>query len=416
MRTGGIFERDVERGVAVKVWWRLGFCVWFGLACVRAWGQAEVNVVKKDGAGKVGLDLSGLRGSGGATPVFLKTLADDLQRSGWFVLTRNGSVIVQGTAADAGRLAVACQVASRGGTQFLSRSYADESARARQLAHRVADDIVEAVMKKKGIASTRIVMVGNVGKRKDLYLCDADGANLRNITQRGLVCVSPMWAPDANTIVFTWYARAYPDVYRISLNDRTASPLASFPGLNAGASVAPDGARLALTLSKDGNPELYTLGMGGGRPARLTHTPHASEACPCWSPDGRRLVYVSNQSGSPQLYIMGVDGGAATRITFRGSENVSPNWGPDGRIVYSSRREGRYQLCVFNPADSSVEQLTSDGYDHENPSWAPDARHVVFTRQANYKCGVYILDTVDKASIPITPQQGEWYAPAWSPK
>ena len=55
----------------------------------------------------------------------------------------------------------------------------------------LADEIVQAVKGVKGIASTRIAMIGSHGARKDLYLCDADGGNLVKITNQGAVCLSP---------------------------------------------------------------------------------------------------------------------------------------------------------------------------------------------------------------------------------
>ena len=173
---------------------------------------------------------------------------------------------------------------------------------------------------------------------------------------------------------------------------------------------------MALILSKDGNPDLYVMDIHSKRLTRLTKTGHAAEASPSWSPDGSQIVYVSDTSGSPQLYIISNRGSRAKRISFRGRENVSPDWGRDGRIAYSSRRSGRYHICVYDPEDGQTVQLTKEYVDHESPSWAPDGRHIVYVRTINYNADLYILDTMGDSPIRLTNMSGDWYAPSWSPK
>jgi len=174
---------------------------------------------------------------------------------------------------------------------------------------------------------------------------------------------------------------------------------------------------MALTLSKDGNPELYVMNLASRRLTRLTRTPKAAEASPSWSPDGRRIVFVSDSSGSPQLYLVSRTGGQARRITFRGNENVAPDWGPGDRIACSSRRGGRYQICVLDPdSDEPETQVTSDYSDHEDPSWMRDGRHIVYSRTLRYESVLYVLDTMGDPEIRLTTMRGDWYSPACSPK
>ena len=59
---------------------------------------------------------------------------------------------------------------------------------------------------------------------------------------------------------------------------------------------------LALTMSKDGNPELYTVGASGGGARRLTRYTRVSSQ----DRHGRRMETRSSirrdERGSPQLY------------------------------------------------------------------------------------------------------------------
>jgi TolB protein len=388
---------------------------WLAAAMLAA--GADVIVVK-GGAAKTGLDLTGLRSSGLSGDTFCKTLENDLRLSGWFAIVKGGGVVaVSGSCAEAaGRLQVNCRVAQvTTGRTYLQRSYSEAPAQARDVAHQLADEIVKAVMGKRGIASTHIVTVGRRGGKKDLYLCDADGAQMRQLTRDGSPCLGPSWSPTGAFLVYTSFRSGYPDVYMIGLSTLSRTQVASYPGLNSGGDVSPDGRRVVLTLSKDGNPDLYVLEVGSRRATRLTRTRFAAEASASWSPDGNSVVFVSDQSGSPQLYEVSSAGAGYRRLTFRGSENVAPDWGPDGRIAYSSKREGKYHVCVMNAGGGGEIQLTREYADFEDPSWAPDGRHIVCSRTVDYRSDLCILDTMGDPPIRLTTTAGDWYCPAWSP-
>jgi len=144
---------------------------------------------------------------------------------------------------------------------------------------------------------------------------------------------------------------------------------------------------------------------------RLTETVHGVEASPCWSPDGRSIVYVSDISKTPQLYIVDVATRQSRRLTYRGSENVNPDWNGKGKIVYATKRGGGYQIAVIDPrtGEGSCELLTQPG-DYEHPSWAPDSRHIVCSNRSS----LYILDTLGDPAVRLINLAGNWISPDWS--
>ncbi|MBP7830938.1 MAG: PD40 domain-containing protein [Kiritimatiellae bacterium] len=394
---------------------------WLWLLIVAGWGavSARAQVVVTKGAGqKTGLDLAAFQAAptaGAAT--FRKTLQDDLARSGWFSLTApgRGEVVLQGQCAESGGSINATIYVLHATTRqsFMSKSYPASSAEARRMAHRAADDIILAVTGRKGLNSGRLVLVGNRTKNKELYLCDADGAGLVQLTQDRRISLAPRWSPDGKTIVYTSYLRGYPDVYSIDVGSGARKIVANYPGLNTGGAVAPNGRDMALILSRTGNPELFV--KSGGSLTRLTATAQAAEASPAWSPDGNRIVYVSDQAGTPQLYMISRSGGRGQRLTSRGSENVAPDWGANGWIAFSSKLGGRYQVCIMNPDTQEIRQITADGADYEDPSWAPDGRHIACARTVGYRSAIYLVDTMGDPPIPLLDASGDWFSPSWAP-
>ncbi len=380
---------------------------------------ADISIVKS-GAPKTPIDISGIIASGGQNAATFKlALENDLVKSGWFVIASpgRGAVVVSGPCQDSGRsISFSCAVKNTSGGVFLSKAYDDNVNRARSLAHVVSDDIVMAVKKVKGIASMRIALIGKRSGSKDLYMCDYDGGNLRSLTSFRTICMAPYWAPDGSAVTYTSFKSGFPEVYKIDVSARTHQKMSHYPGLSTGGAISPDGSSMALILSKDGNPELYVLNMRSSRLTRLTVTRSVVESSPVWSPDGKEIAFVSNKARTPQIYTMSRGGGMEKRMSFVGSENVAPDWGPDGRLTWCSRRGGNYQIVVRQTGGDEV-QISKESADFEDPSWAPDGRHVVCSKRSGYQggAGIYMLDTLGDPPVCLTNIAGDWLSPACSP-
>jgi TolB protein len=393
---------------------------WLGVACLLVAGVAGSGTAADDdlrivvtgtAAAKDAIALTGLQASGPQGRAFLQTLAADLERSGWYKVQAAGAAKVTGTVADAGSGVSAACTFSAAGRAFAWKHAGGDS---RQEAHLLADEIVRRLKGCAGIAATRILMVRRTGSnRADLYLCDSDGRNLKQVTHDNVACVGPRWTPDGRHAYYTSYVSGRPCVYRIAVDGGPRELLAGYLGLNTGAAVSPDGRDVALILSFPGNPEVFLMHLGNGM-ERLTRTRLANEASPAWSPDGRQLAYVSDATGKPHVYIMDVASRQSRRATFRGTENVAPSWGPDGRIAYCSRREGSYQIALLDPRAGESAGTVSSGPDHQDPSWAPDGRHIVCSRREGSGGTVCILDTLGDPPVRSFALSGDWIAPEWS--
>ncbi|MEI7899186.1 MAG: DPP IV N-terminal domain-containing protein [bacterium] len=359
--------------------------------------------------------MSGLKASGPNGQLFLRTLTRDLELSGWFKVAApgaGGAVSVSGTISEAGGgIQSVCRVTWPGKT-FNWAKVSMGPAEVRRQAHQLSDEMVRLIAGETGIAQTRIVFVNRRGRNNaDLYLCDADGQGVMQITHDNVAAVGPRWAPNGRDIYYTSFLKGYPAVYRMVAGATERKSLAAFRGLNTGAAISPDGLRAVLILSYQGNPDLYMLNLSSGQLQRLTQTESAAEANPCWAPDGRSIVYVSDPAKAPQLYIVDVATRQSRRLTYKGVENVNPDWSSKGRIVYATKRGGGYQIASIDPraGEGSCELLTQPG-DYEHPSWAPDGRHVICSSRST----LYILDTLGDPAVRLINLAGNWMSPDWS--
>ena len=354
-----------------------------------------ITVSKGD---QINLAVSPLGGSDGAAAT--KIVQNDLALSGYFILGgANSTYTVRGTASGS----LQGQVVDHSGGTVLSKTYGGST---RDNAHQFANDIIETLTGHKGIAGTRITFIATRSGKKEVYLADFDGSNVRQLTHDNTISVHPSLSPDGRRIAYTGYQSGYADVYVIDVGGGSRNRIVNFPGTNSGATFSPDGSRLALTISKDGNPELYTVGASGGGAQRLTRT-RGVESGPTWSPDGSEIIYSSDQGGSPQLCRIASSGGSGQSISTGRGYCTEPNWSPDGKkIAFNVRSGGEFQIAILDLAGGGTRTMATG----QDPVWGADSRHLIFTDGG----AVYMLDTVSSRKNKILDGLGKITEPSWS--
>jgi len=64
---------------------------------------------------------------------------------------------------------------------------------------------------------------------------------------------------------------------------------------------------------KDGNWEVYTMGVGGGPATNSSYNP-ADDGLGAISPDGKWVAFVSNRDGRWGVWVVPISGGDAQRL------------------------------------------------------------------------------------------------------
>ena len=344
--------------------------------------------------------------SGAQAATFTKSLKRNLELSGCFVVRPSGSIKVTGNVND--------EIVATGPKKLhVTTTMVANEKDARMAARLVADGLCEAFAGQKGFARDPIVFVSRKSaKSSELCMCYPDGQDIRQLTADAQAVVGPRWK-DKHTVFYTGFLNGGPQIWEQNVVTGKRKSVWNFKGLSTGAVLSPDGQRVAIILSFQGNPELYVIELATRKWTRLTKTPNASEGQPSWSPDGKKIVYVSDETRHPQLYVIDVATKAKRRLTSRGSQNVDPDWGRDGRIAYITKRGGLSQVAVLEPAegDGSARLVTTPG-SWEHPSWSRDMRHLTAGRDK----ALFVVDTVDGGDAPVQLffNAGTWITPSWA--
>lgn len=172
---------------------------------------------------------------------------------------------------------------------------------------------------------------------------------------------------------------------------------------------------------------LYILPVTGGEPKRIT--PEVPSFWHGWSVDGKTLAYCAERNGNFDIYTIPVGGGRETRLTSSEGLDDGPDYSADGRYIYfNSYRTGHMQIWRMTVNGKRPEQLTFD----ENSNWfphpSPDNKWIVFIaytsdEKQNHLFGknvkLRLMDPVTKGIKDITPEfyggQGTINVPSWSP-
>jgi len=284
----------------------------------------------------------------------------------------------------------------------------------RSIAHKISDDIVEALTGEKGIAGTRIAFSYRTSTGKELAMIDYDGFNFTPLTKNGRYNLFPAWAPDSRRLLFSSHSRDRLVIYLFDLVKKKITTISTFRGLNFAPCWSPDGTKICLSLTKDGNAEIYLLDLQTKKLSRLTHN-RAIDTSPTFSPNSREIAFVSDRSGNPQIYVMDIHGGNVRRLTYHGDYNTSPAWSPRGDIIaYVSREEDNsQQIYITDPYDFSPIRLTFEG-NNEEPSWSPDGLHIVFTSNRSGRYELYTMNWDGSRKRKLTSGLTA-NAPDWSP-
>jgi TolB protein len=285
----------------------------------------------------------------------------------------------------------------------------------RLAAHRIADFIYKTLTGDRGIFSTRIAYITKAGQRYDLWVADADGENAQSAMTSPEPIISPAWSPNGTHLAYVSFESRKPVVYVHEVATGKRRLIANFRGSNSAPAWSPDGKTLAVTLSREGGSQLFTMDIAGnGEPKRLTQS-SSIDTEPIYSADGKLIYFVSDRGGSPQIYRMPATGGAPERVTFTGTYNISPALSLDGRwMAYISRVNGEFKLHVMEFSSGISTPITETSAD-ESPGFAPNSRLIVYATKQQDREALMTTTLDGKIKARLSGQGGDIREPDWGP-
>ena len=171
---------------------------------------------------------------------------------------------------------------------------------------------------------------------------------------------------------------------------------------------------MAMTLSKDGNPDIYLMDLATKQLTQIIRH-YAIDTEPAWMPDGKSLLFTSDRGGKPQIYKVAAAGGKAVRMTREGDYNARASISPNGtRIAVAHGRGNEYRIAVLD-TDTGRMRILTPGVLDESPSFAPNGSMILYATREGSRGVLSAVSTDGNVRQRLILAEGDVREPAWSP-
>ncbi len=301
----------------------------------------------------------------------------------------------------------------------------------RKMAHNLSDRIFRQITNRPSIFNSYIVFVSDRNSKfnkiiKELYIMDFDGGNKRQLTFHGGTVISPAISIDGKKVLYSLIRsqnkkKRNIDLWIMDLKSKKSKKISSRRGINSGAVFMPDGNNILLTLSHQGNAELYMMNLSSKKIHRLTKH-YAPDVDPSVDITGENLTFLSGRAGKPMIYTASTSAMEkdVKRISFVGDFNATPRFSPDGKdIVFSSWINSRFDIFRISASGQNLSRLTKNFGSNEGPTYSNDGKFIAFSSQRVISRNkathdIYVMDTDGEIISKVTSSFGKCISPRWS--
>ena len=191
----------------------------------------------------------------------------------------------------------------------------------------------------------------------DIFEANPDGSDLKRLTNTPGYDAEGSYSPDGKQIVFCSNRDGNLQLYIMDADGKNVRQLTHAPGCyNGGPFFSPGGKRVVFRSDrkKKDHLQLYVINTDGTDERALTDDLNWVFWAPYWYKDGKHIVFTAADHSNPNarpnydVYWMNVDTGKKVRITYAPGQDVLPVLNTDGtKLMWTSTRDGRQPAQLY---------------------------------------------------------------------
>ncbi len=232
------------------------------------------------------------------------------------------------------------------------------SARARQLTR--SADTLDGLNGLACLRDGRVVYVSSLNDARNLWIVDAEGANVRRITDGGSD-ILPSASTDGKTVVFMSMRDGRSNIWRLDLASGVTRAITN-GDFESSPSISPDGSWVAFHSNRSGFRSVWRIPAEGGVQKQITSS---ASSWPSVSPDATSIACSWFDSGTGRIGIAVVssEGGAPTKTfdipvnAWMGGNNHHVRWWGGG-LTYVLNENGVSNLWLQPLSGGAPRRLT----------------------------------------------------------
>jgi eukaryotic-like serine/threonine-protein kinase len=158
--------------------------------------------------------------------------------------------------------------------------------------------------------------------------------------------------------------------------------------------LSPDGERVAIYRTVNGNSDVWLIDAARGVPTRFTFDA-AIDSRAIWSPDGSRVVFNSNRKeGINNLYSKLSSGVGADELLLESDQaKAATDWSPDGRfLLYRSQDpQTNFDLWVLPiSGDKKPFLFHKTPFEERDGQFSPDGKWIAYQSNESGRFEIYV--------------------------
>jgi len=200
--------------------------------------------------------------------------------------------------------------------------------------------------------------------------------SLTQLTSSDAWDLNPVWSPDGSKIAFTSNRSGNYEIWIMNADGSGLKNLTNRPSNNEKPAWSPDGSKIAFVSDRSGNKDIWFMNADGSGEAQQLTSLTAIDTDPYWSPDGGRIAFSSNRSGNYNLWMMNADGSGLIKLTSSEANDREPNWSQFG-LAYTSDITGEKEIWMIKDVSDPVPfRITNNLAEDKEPCWSPFTIHL----------------------------------------